>query len=47
MSATTHGSLKVEIETAYAPAEDDSFATTSVTAANTGYTSCYITVPPC
>lgn len=45
MSVTTHDRLKAEIETEYAPAEDNSFATDSETGVSSGYGSCYLTDP--
>lgn len=45
MSATTHETLKAEIETAYEPVEDNSFAENSDNVAYSGYGSCYNTDP--
>lgn len=45
MSATTHGSLKAEIETEYAPVEDDSFVEAADEAVRSGYTGCFLTDP--
>lgn len=45
MSVATHDRLKAEIETEYAPAEDNSFASDPDTVADSGYSSCYYTDP--